>query len=95
MSYYKVVYYAKMDDGCILEDVEFRNVYNAVKYELRIQHGHSLYYDFGHATIYKGVVLEWTEQECLHCKYIPIRPIVTMYCSSIDYVTNFGIIKEG
>lgn len=90
----KVVYYAKMDHGVILEDVEFRNVYNAVRCELRSEYGHSLFYDTGCATIYEGVIVEWTENETNYFHHIPIKPVLTMRCSSIDRVTFFYVSKE-
>ena len=90
----RVVYYAKMDHGVILEDVEFRNVYNAVRCELRAEYGHSLFYDEGSTTIYEGVIVEWTENGTNYFHYVPIRPVLTMRCSSSDRVTNFSVLKE-
>ena len=90
----KVVYYAKFDEGVILEDVEFRNVYNAARCELRAEYGHSLFFDAGTVTIYEGVIVEWTENGTNYFHHVPIRPVLTMRCSSIDRVTHFSVSKE-
>lgn len=90
----EVVYYAKFDGGIIIEGGDFREVYQAVRVELRTEHGHSLFYDYGSVTIFEGVRVDWSEDGHNYFKHIPIRPVVTLSCSSIDRVTKFVIRKD-
>ena len=60
-----VLYYCKMEHGVIIEGPIFKNVYNAVRAELRSEFGHSLFFDCSSATIYEGILVEWTETERL------------------------------
>ena len=89
-----VLYYCKLENGTILEDIDFRNVFNAVRLELRSEYGHSLFFDCSSATIYEGILVEWTEDGKNMFTYVPLRPIVTMHCMSIDRTTYFHVERR-
>lgn len=87
-------YFAKFEDGTIIESQNLKSVYYAVKCELRCQFGHSLFYDYGEVSISEGVRLDWVENGKDYFNYVEIKPILSMRCSSDDYVTNFSVMKE-
>ena len=89
-----VVYYAKTEEGIILQDDSFRNVYDACKHELKGSYGHSLFYDIGSAKIYEGVYIEWDVAGKYYSRHIPIRLICTMTCSSVDKRTHFSVRRD-
>lgn len=87
-------YFAKFEDGTILESQELKSLYYAVKCEVRCQFGHSLFYDYGEVSIYEGVRLDWVEEGKNYFHYVEIKPVISMRCSSNDRVTNFSVLKE-
>ena len=87
-------YFAKFDNGVILESDNFKNIYYAVKCELRCEYGHSLFYDYGEVVINEGVRIDWEENGKNYFHYVVINPVLRMKCSSIDRVTNFSVMKE-
>lgn len=88
-----VLYYCQLETGIILEDTDFRNVYNATRLELRNAFGHSLFFDCSTATIYEGILVEWTEEGRNKFTYVPLRPVVTMHCMSINRRTYFHVVR--
>ena len=90
-----VLYYCKLENGDILEDTDFRNVYNAVRLELRAEFGHSLFFVCSSATIYEGILVEWTEEGIyMMCMHVPMRPVITMHCMSMDRTTYFHVERR-
>ena len=88
-----VLYYCKFEHGVIIDGPDFKDVFNSVRLELRSEFGHSLFFDCSSATIYEGILVEWTEEGRNKCTYVPLRPIVTMHCMSIDRRTYFYVAR--
>ena len=87
-------YFARFEDGTIIESQNLKSLYHAVKCELRCQFGHSLFYDYGEVVIREGVRLDWVKGGKNYFEYVEIKPVLSMQCSSIDRVTNFRVMKE-
>lgn len=87
-------YFAKFEDGCVLETQDLKTLYYAAKCELRCQYGHSLFFTRGEVSIYEGVRVDWAENGVNHSKYVKIKEILSMRCNSLDRITNFHVVKE-
>ena len=87
-------YFAKFEDGTIIESQDLKSLYYGVKCELRCQFGHSLFYDCGEVSICEGVRLDWVENGKNYFSHVTLKPVLSMKCSSSDRVTNFRVMKE-
>ena len=87
-------YFARFEDGTIIESSNLKSLYHAVKCELRCQFGRSLFYDYGSVVIKEGVRLDWSDNGKNYFEYVEIKPILRLICSSTDRVTNFRVMKE-
>lgn len=85
----EVRYVARLTNGIILEDSDFRNVYRGAVRELRAQYGHSLYFDCGKADISLCVVTEvYYDGSRYTSARAELRKICTIDICSMDRVTH-------
>lgn len=88
------VYRARISNGVILEDSDFKNVYKAALRELRVTYGHSLYFDYGFAELQYGVLTTVYQGSSVNAGFIVMRGICDLTVYSIDRVTHV-ITRKG
>lgn len=91
----EVFYVARLTNGIILEDPDFRNVYRAAVRELRSEYGHSLYFNRGHADIDLCVVTDVYRGSRCDTGRIVLRNVCGLNIYSMDRVTHVLVEREG
>lgn len=90
----KVVYYAKLENGDILESDSFREIYDRVKHCVKSDCHYSLYYSYLSCIIYYGIILEEKNPESKYpvCTHIPYKTCCWIHASAIEgKVVNFTV----
>lgn len=89
----QVWYEARLSNGVILEDTNFRNVYRAALREIRSEYGHSLYFNRGQADISLCVVTDVHAGSRYVSSRAEVRKICKMRVYSICRITHVIVEK--